>query len=733
VIRTIILSALAALFAAAPAAGQSAAHFNGRLVREDGKTPIPRASITIAGLPGSVRSDNNGAFTWAPAPTPPFQVIVVLEGGVVAQPIVIEEVMHGVRIIPVRAISAEVLTVLGAAPSVAAPPSSATNIVTSAQISARHPATLIRALDALPGIGQVSEGHSAVPAVRGLARGRTLLLIDGVRVTSERRVGPSASFLNPSIVEAIDVARGPGSVAYGSDALGGVISIRTHRAQSGGPLTVRAAASLGGGEPEQSGSLTMSKGIARGGLFAAIHARRAEDYHSPRGEVFNSAWHDRGAFVRFSQALSAGHMAVSWQSDTVRDAGRPRNNSQSVRVFNPFEDSHRFTASYETPGFGRLRQLSITGFVGSIEQRTDQDRQATASAGRAIEGAESAAKDFQLTGRSQILTGSARVDFGAEVNGRYDLTAVDTVQQFDLSGAVTVDNKIVSIDSARRINSGAFLQVEYSAGRFVHASGGVRGDIVKAKNVAGYFGDHATSNTAISGFGAVTVRPPGRVTLTAQISRGFRDPVLSDRYFRGPSGRGFITGNPQLQPEQSLQFDLAGRYIHGRHELALYAYSYRIDDLIERFQTQTDFFFFRNRGRARLRGFELETHSRLGTDLILDVAASIGRGRSVLDAADLDDIASDKLSVTARKLILKRGYVHVRLAAHAADRRPGPSEVAAPAATLLDAGAGWTLHSRVQIRGTVQNLLNDSFYASPDPRWVWAPGRSAQLTAVVEF
>ena len=94
----------------------------------------------------------------------------------------------------------------------------------------------MQALETVPGINQVSEGHASVPAVRGLARGRTLFLIDGGRVTAERRVGPSGTFLDPSVVEGIDVARGPGSVAYGSDAFGGVISVRTRRAEPGSPL-----------------------------------------------------------------------------------------------------------------------------------------------------------------------------------------------------------------------------------------------------------------------------------------------------------------------------------------------------------------------------------------------------------------------------------------------------------------------------------------------------------------
>ena len=39
--------------------------------------------------------------------------------------------------------------------------------------------------------------------------------------------------------------------------------------------------------------------------------------------------------------------------------------------------------------------------------------------------------------------------------------------------------------------------------------------------------------------------------------------MLSDRFYRGPVGRGFIEGNPDLKPETSLQFDLTARYVAG--------------------------------------------------------------------------------------------------------------------------------------------------------------------------
>jgi hemoglobin/transferrin/lactoferrin receptor protein len=731
--RSLLISVVLTVALFSPVAAQTADRFEGRLVHEGTGAPVGGATVSIVGSAGTARTDADGRFSWAPAPPVPFQVIVVLSGGQVARPVVVERLGNGITSIEVGAFGDEAVTVIGAAPSIDTAPGSAATVLSAAQIAPRNPENLMQALETVPGITQVSEGHAAVPAVRGLARGRTLFLIDGGRVTSERRVGPSATFLDPSMVEGIDIARGPGSVAYGSDALGGVISVRTRRAEPGSPLRARVAATVGAGVPEARGSFEVSKGLERGGVLVQAHVRNAEDYDSPEGEVFNSGWEDRGFLVHFTHTLAKGFLSTSWQSDFGRNFERPRNNSRTVRFYYPFENSHRFSTSYTMPDVAGFRQLALTGFLGASEQRTDQDRYPTATTGRSIERADVSANDFHVKGSAERLIGGARLELGVDVNGRYSLEALDIIQAYDLSGTITRDTTNVSVDDARRIDAGVYVEAESTLGGIARLSGGVRGDRVTTKNTGGFFGDRSTSNTAAAGFGAVTVGPLQGFSVTAQVSRGFRDPVLSDRYFRGPSGRGFITGNPDLEPETSLQFDLATRYTVSRTQIAVYFYHYRITDLVERYQTQTDFFFFRNRGRARLRGVEVEARSELGRGYAVEVAAQVARGRALDDEAYLDDISPETLSILGRRAFGDRGYAQARLAFHAADDRPGPSEVAAPGATLLDIGAGWRIAPQLELRGSLRNLLDDEYYASPDPRWVFAPGRSASLTAVAQF
>ena len=732
--RSVLLTiVLASALGADRAAAQVANRFDGRIVRETSGAAVAGATVSISGIPGSTRTDADGRFTWTPAPPLPFQLIVVLASGEVARPVLVDAVQPGTTTIQLQALSDEAVTVLGAAPSISTTPGSATTLLSGSQIAQRNPENLMQALETVPGVSQVSEGHAAVPAVRGLARGRTLFLIDGGRVTAERRVGPSGTFLDPAVIEGIDVARGPGSVAYGSDALGGVVSVRTRRAEPGSPLRARVTATIGAGVPEARGSVELSRGFARGGVLVQAHVRNAEDYDSADGEVFNSGWEDRGFLVNFTHAVARGLFTAAWQSDFGRDFERPRNNSRTVRFYYPFENSHRFTSSYQIPDVAGFRQIAFTGFLGSYEQRTDQDRFATASTGRSIERADVSANDFHVKGSAERQVGSARVELGLDVNGRFGLEALDITQAFDLGGAITRDTTNVSVDDARRTDTGVYLQVESALGTRARVSAGVRGDRVTTRNVAGFFGDRSTAHAAASGFGAVSVMPVSRLTLTAQVSRGFRDPVLSDRYFRGPSGRGFITGNPDLEPETSVQLDLAARYAVARTQLGVFFYHYRITDLVERYQTQTDFFFFRNRGRARLRGVEVEARTDLGRGFSVELGTQVARGRALDDNAALDDISPVSFSVLGRKQFTDRVYTQARLGLHAKDDRPGPSEIAAPGATLLDVGAGWRLRPGLELRGHLRNLLDETYYASPDPRFVLAPGRSASLTAALQF
>lgn len=716
--------------------GASAAYaLDGLVIDARTGQPISNAEVTILGRPGVVYTDGQGRFTWKPDPAPPFEVLVILPGERFTKPVLVEALPAKgpleVRISPL--VDETVTVTAGAAPDIEATPGSATSLLPAQEILSRQPANLTQALEGIAGVSMVSEGHAAVPAIRGLARGRTLILVDGARVTSDRRVGPSATFIDPFVLDGIEVARGPGSVAYGSDAFGGVIYARTRRVAPNSPLGARVVGAFGVGIPQQRIGFEVSKGFSKGGAALQAHYRDFDDYRSPEGNVFNSGATDQGFLARGEYQVGRGVFSAVWQSDFGRNVDRPRNNSRSVRFFYPVEDSHRFTAGYDVRQVAGFERVSLNTFFGDYRQTTDQDRFATASRGRSLERADYAANDFQVRGSAERLYNRAHVEVGVDVNGRFNVRAIDTVTQYSLAGDVASHVDALSIDQARRTNSGAYATIEAAIGPRVTWGAGVRGDYVSSSNRGGYFGDRSASHGALSGSASVSVGPWAGLSVTGQVGSGFRDPTVSDRYYRGPTGRGFITGNPELDPERSVQFDLGLRYTAPRVRAALFAYQYRLTDLIERYQTATDFFYFRNRGQARIRGMELEVQAVLGAKLTLESTAALTRGEALDDGAALDDVPPATFALALRRPVGSKGFAQIRGAVFGKDDRPGPTEIRMPGYTLVDAIAGMSLNAHVDVNLTVRNLLDQTYPVSPDARAVPAPGAGAVLTVTARF
>ncbi len=84
--------------------------------------------------------------------------------------------------------------------------------------------TLIEGLATIPGVSQISTGTSiGKPVIRGLSGNRVLVYTQGVRLENQQFGEEHGLGLNDSGVESIEVIKGPASLLYGSDALGGVL------------------------------------------------------------------------------------------------------------------------------------------------------------------------------------------------------------------------------------------------------------------------------------------------------------------------------------------------------------------------------------------------------------------------------------------------------------------------------------------------------------------------------
>ncbi len=152
----------------------------------------------------------------------------------------------------------------------------------------------------LPGLDVTGVGvNQGRPEIRGQRGQRILLLEDGLRLNNFRRqqdFGELPALVDVNGVDRVEVVRGPASVLYGSDAIGGVVNIITRTPRAEG---FHAFGSLryGDVENQKSGSARV---YGRNGSFtvrAGGTVREADAYEAPSG-TFGGITLDQDVLVK---------------------------------------------------------------------------------------------------------------------------------------------------------------------------------------------------------------------------------------------------------------------------------------------------------------------------------------------------------------------------------------------------------------------------------------------------
>ncbi|CAK7005913.1 MAG: Vitamin B12 transporter BtuB [Desulfovibrio sp.] len=104
-------------------------------------------------------------------------------------------------------------------------------VVTSEDQKRRPQTSVAEMLADIPGVIVMDGGMPGGKRVqiRGESPMRTLILIDGVKISEQKSMSGSAILTDTSQIERIEVIKGPASVLYGSEAIGGVVNIITKK------------------------------------------------------------------------------------------------------------------------------------------------------------------------------------------------------------------------------------------------------------------------------------------------------------------------------------------------------------------------------------------------------------------------------------------------------------------------------------------------------------------------
>lgn len=292
--RNLIISA-AFLFIFSTFAFAQTGKISGKVTYGGDNTPLHSASVQIVQLKQTAQTDDDGNYTFENVPAGRHTILVHIEGFADSSKVV-DVAAGGAYTVDFRlqiASLKEEVTITASGTEQSVFDSFQTvNSVGSTRIMEKAATSLGEVLESETGVAKRSFGPgTARPVIRGFDGDRVLVLQDGVRSGSVgSQSGDHGETVDPLSAERIEVVKGPGTLLYGSNAIGGVVNVinsdenQTHEGFRGfltgiGGTVDRQAAFSGGLE------YGYKKWLFRGNTSV----QRTGDYQTPLGKIPNSA------------------------------------------------------------------------------------------------------------------------------------------------------------------------------------------------------------------------------------------------------------------------------------------------------------------------------------------------------------------------------------------------------------------------------------------------------------
>ncbi len=441
-------------------------------------------------------------------------------------------------------------------------------IITRADIEKVKPHSVLDLLRSVAGLDfsqQGSVGQQSSVFIRGANANHTLVLLDGIRLSSATLGTTELQTISPSQIERIEVVKGPRAAIWGSAAIGGVIQIFTRQLS---PNDVELGLQVGADNLKKA---RVSAAFSHGDGSSTITINREK---SDGFDVLTSAEDDKDGYdylslalkgqQRLSQGFSIDYLVQKNTNESEYDNAYGGNNEAETDNYAWFT-----RANYEIKSEGVVNFTTVT-----FGQNKDDNHQFKKGSAAIFDSVFETNRDqFSVLNHSVFDQPNSAAVIGFTVGADYHVEAIDS------STAYVNEDRTVF---------GFFAQSRYEQESY-NFEFALRYDEV----------EDLDSETSFNLAGGVNLSDA--IKLVASAGSGFKTPTFNDLYFPADP---YSAGNPDLKAERSESAELSLQYKQQQISASLNVYKTDIDNLIE-WQADANFLFQpQNLAEVNIQGVE---------------------------------------------------------------------------------------------------------------------------------
>lgn len=466
------------------------------------------------------------------------------------------------------------------------------SVMTSEDIERESGKTVADYLDSIPGVEVQNDGSQGLKRIqiRGESTFRTLVMIDGQKVSEHKSMSGTPILVDPSQIERIEVIKGPASVLYGSDAIGGAVNIITKK---GGRKPFEGYVT-GGLDTSASGK-TLAGGVAGhvNGWSYRINGS-VEDFgelDTPVGKVENTEFTSRSGslFLAYdiNENIQVGGTFDTYdlESKSANQIGILEGSMRDFYVDIPewkrskgalFVDMKNLTDN--------LVRLRLDTFYQKTTKEMENLVQPTAMPLSMQNWADNDLRQTGFSVQSDWQLGEHYLVAGYE----YSHDDLDAQSRFTMAGGMMDTRE--SYDAKQETHS-VYASAESPVTDEFTLNYGVRytwvsGEATMKGQEHGMGGgapygekNDASDGHAVFNLGAVW-RVLDDVALRASWAQGYRYPTMQELYITTQMGGRIAYANPDLKPETSDNFEVGVRWESERVSLDAALFYNMADDYI---------------------------------------------------------------------------------------------------------------------------------------------------------